>query len=507
MVVHSAPAWSARTVRTRRVVLAVALVAALLLALLPSASAAAAGIDEAGDATALDAAPLDVSSVATSAAEQQPTTSARSSASTGSSSSAGATSSFPAPGARSSLELRAEARFVAQYDAARRDPTAWYPATVEPPQPARTTWTDLRSNARYWSDRMAAEDRMYHNPDRRDQLCCWSRQGENVGWITMNAGQTPELTDRAVDRLVQMFMDSEGHRRNIMNPHTTEMGIGVRMTDRKLWVTVVFRQWDGRTTAGKGTRYDAAAGGSGSTTPPTVPPTSPPVRPPTVTPPGVSTPTGPPAGSGALVARGIDLACPTRQVPGRGFGDVASGSDLQLPVDCLAWWGVTSGVTAERYDPGGAVTRAQMASFIARALEASGARLPAASGSFVDLDRAGVHAESILRLRAAGVVGGFADGTFRPQQRVSREQMATFLAGAHRFRTGRALPSPARSWFRDVDGAHADAVNRLVEAGWALGTGPGSYAPSAPVTRGQMARFVTRWLDTQVGDHGARVPR
>lgn len=393
--------------------------------------------------------------------------------------------SFPAPGGRSDLELRAEARFVTQHDAARGNPKAWYSRASEPARSARTPWSDLRDNARYWSDRMAAEDRMYHNPDRRDQLCCWVRQAENVGWLTLR-GQNAAEVDRAVDRLVTMFMESDGHRRNIMSPDTTEIGVGVRITGGKLWVTVVFREWDGRTTSGKGQVYDPSTGrtlgsSGGSSTSTATTTRSPEVRP-------------------------IDQACPGSRVSNAGFADIGRGSDLARAVDCLAWWGVTSGVTANRYEPNGTVTRAQMASFVSRALERSGATLPAPSGSFSDIRAAGVHADAVLRLRAAGVVGGFSDGSFRPTQRVTREQMATFLANAHRFRTGRDLPVQQGGWFRDVSGAHATAVDRLAEAGWALGTRPGRYEPAAQVTRAQMAHFLTRWLDSQVGDHGARAP-
>ncbi|MEX2504792.1 MAG: S-layer homology domain-containing protein [Egicoccus sp.] len=48
-----------------------------------------------------------------------------------------------------------------------------------------------------------------------------------------------------------------------------------------------------------------------------------------------------------------------------------------------------------------------------------------------DLDRiSSVHRVAVARLQADGVVGGYPDGSFRPGDAVSRAQLATFVAGA-----------------------------------------------------------------------------
>ena len=83
------------------------------------------------------------------------------------------------------------------------------------------------------------------------------------------------------------------------------------------------------------------------------------------------------------------------------------------------------------------VTRAQMASFIARAIEyITGADLPPGDNYFEDDDES-VHEENINSLAAIGVVQGFGDCTaeegdpcYRPENPVTRRQMALFLARA-----------------------------------------------------------------------------
>jgi hypothetical protein len=118
----------------------------------------------------------------------------------------------------------------------------------------------------------------------------------------------------------------------------------------------------------------------------------------------------------------------SHQVPpatGSRFGDV---SGVHAPaVEAIAAAGITHGCAPGRYCPGRLVTRAEMASLLARA---SGvAPRPA---TFADVPAASSHAGAIGALAAAGVVEGRGDGTFGPDLPVTRAQMASFLDRAHR---------------------------------------------------------------------------
>jgi uncharacterized protein YkwD len=108
------------------------------------------------------------------------------------------------------------------------------------------------------------------------------------------------------------------------------------------------------------------------------------------------------------------------------------------------------------------------------------------------------HADSIRRVVAAGIAQGHADGTFRPGRPVTRGQMAAFLTRALRL----SDPGPGRTPLRDVDGStHQAAIRAVVAAGIAQGHADGTFRPSEPVTRGQMATFLTRAL--RLSDPGA----
>lgn len=91
-------------------------------------------------------------------------------------------------------------------------------------------------------------------------------------------------------------------------------------------------------------------------------------------------------------------------------------------IERIAEAGVTEGCEPDRFCPSDTVTREQMASFLVRALD-----LPAAdSNPFVDAG--GVHEGAIASLAAAEITLGCTDDRFCPAEPVSRAQMATFLA-------------------------------------------------------------------------------
>jgi hypothetical protein len=110
---------------------------------------------------------------------------------------------------------------------------------------------------------------------------------------------------------------------------------------------------------------------------------------------------------------------------------------------------------------------------------------------FSDVWRHDVHAGSILTVADAGItVGCGAGDRFCPQHPVSREQVATFITRAL------ALPADAGgASFLDVDGVHASSVGALSQAGLTHGCAPDRFCPRDGLTRAEMASFLARSLD------------
>jgi SpoIID/LytB domain protein len=88
--------------------------------------------------------------------------------------------------------------------------------------------------------------------------------------------------------------------------------------------------------------------------------------------------------------------------------------------------GVAEGTSATTFEPLASVTRAQMASFINRTF----AIPPSDEHPFQDVPRDSTHAAAINALAAADVARGTSDTTFDPGATVTRAQMASFLARA-----------------------------------------------------------------------------
>ncbi len=204
-----------------------------------------------------------------------------------------------------------------------------------------------------------------------------------------------------------------------------------------------------------------------------------------------------------------EFACPPGQVPDAGFSDIAE-SVFQLEVNCLVGYGISSGVTADRYDPHGVVTRVQMAQFIARvATGVAGLTLDARDAGFTDLDGLSSEAKSSINgLANAGIVAGTTATTYAPQDGVKREQLATFLVRLQE-KVGAAFAQGEDYFTDDSDSVHEANINRLAGAGIVTGTGGGGYAPRGSVTRQQMSGFLMRYVEDRVkaGDLEGRYER
>jgi len=166
-------------------------------------------------------------------------------------------------------------------------------------------------------------------------------------------------------------------------------------------------------------------------------------------------------------------------------GDVASdiaSSKFLADIEWLYAAGLTTGCGPDTFCPNGAVSRGQMATFLARALE-----LPAATKDYFHDDNGTSHEADINRIAAAGLTVGCGTGRYCPTTTVSRAQMASYLARAL------ALPLSSKDYFTDDHGlSHEPNINRLAKAGLTYGCGGTHYCPSSTLTRGQMAAFLHR---------------
>ena len=184
------------------------------------------------------------------------------------------------------------------------------------------------------------------------------------------------------------------------------------------------------------------------------------------------------------------------------FVDVVGTDVHRSGVACALRWGLARGYDDRHFGPGAAVTREQMATFMARLLAKLGVDLPSNPRPAFG-DDGGVHERAIDQLAALGLIQGRDDGTFGPRDPVTREQMASFLVRAYKLVTGRDLPAGLAA-FSDVGGVHQGAVDALAGKGVAGGRSDGTFAPRDPVQRRQMTTFLSRFLDLLVEEGRVR---
>lgn len=175
------------------------------------------------------------------------------------------------------------------------------------------------------------------------------------------------------------------------------------------------------------------------------------------------------------------------------FSDLAA-SWAKPEIELLAAKGIMNGTSATAFSPRASITRAEFAALLSRAMAL---RAPAAPVAFTDVGATAWYAEAVGAARQAGLIDGFADGTFRPNAPITREQIAVLINRAAKL-SGQPLTAghPASS-FKDqaLIGAWArEAVAAAQAAGIVQGRDDGTFAPAQAVTRAEAAVMLSRLL-------------
>lgn len=116
------------------------------------------------------------------------------------------------------------------------------------------------------------------------------------------------------------------------------------------------------------------------------------------------------------------------KVPMFGFSDVFEDTPHYQEIGWLSASGVSTGFEDGTFRPIESVTRQDMAAFLYR-MAGSPDYTPTASElrRFSDVDESTPHYNEILWMASAGISTGFEDGTFRPLNNVTRQDAAAFL--------------------------------------------------------------------------------
>lgn len=166
------------------------------------------------------------------------------------------------------------------------------------------------------------------------------------------------------------------------------------------------------------------------------------------------------------------------------FGDVSARSVHAAGIQHGYQEGMFEACGLSRFCPSGAVTRGDFATMLVHALQLD--RPTASTGQFTDIG--GDLARDVDALMAAGVTNGCKDDRFCADARLTREQLASFLARALRL-------EPVASPFADTGQTHDGSIGALAAAGITNGCKVDRYCPTDEVTRAQTASMLFRHFD------------
>jgi hypothetical protein len=176
------------------------------------------------------------------------------------------------------------------------------------------------------------------------------------------------------------------------------------------------------------------------------------------------------------------------------FTDVPVGHPFWLDITWAGFRGVASGYADGSFRPGAAVTRQAWAAFSTRLGDPQPTVAPCATAPYADVASTHPFCGEIAGITDAGLMDGYADGTFRPDRTMTREAVAAVLyrmagapEGADPACTARPFPDvPVASPF-------CGEVAWVAADGLADGFADGTFRPSATVTRQAAAAFLLRF--------------
>lgn len=179
------------------------------------------------------------------------------------------------------------------------------------------------------------------------------------------------------------------------------------------------------------------------------------------------------------------------------YSDVPNNHNFKKEIDHLVQLGAISGYPDGTYKPNHHVTRGQAAKIITVALNMP--LVNPTTPTFKDVPKTHGSYQYIETLVAKGIISGYADGTFKPNNPVKRAHMAKILS------TSLNLTEQRDFIFKDVpkSSEYYPYVSRLATSAITYGRGDGTFGLHENVSRGHMAAFVSRGINMLISDNNS----
>ncbi|WP_083675897.1 S-layer homology domain-containing protein [Paenibacillus borealis] len=160
---------------------------------------------------------------------------------------------------------------------------------------------------------------------------------------------------------------------------------------------------------------------------------------------------------------------------------------------------IINGIGNGDFDPDQDITRAEFAAIIVRGL---GLKTDNSTIPFSDVKSADWYSSFISTAHSYNLINGFEDGTFRPLEKITREQAMVILAKAIKItglKSNLQTNNGEELLSSFVDSSHVSAwaatsITDILQAGIVLGRSDHQLVPEAPISRAEVAVTVKRLL-------------
>ena len=181
------------------------------------------------------------------------------------------------------------------------------------------------------------------------------------------------------------------------------------------------------------------------------------------------------------------------------FSDIQNNW-AQKDIELLASKMLIAGKTETAYEPGSNITRAEFSALLVRALGLGEGVLT--KGQFKDVDSSAWYAGSIAAAMAENIIKGYDGGFFKPDNKITREEMAVMIIRAARVAGKEDTLSGNEQKellvrFKDqqkISSWAASDAALAVKAGIIGGMPDGGFSPGSNADRAQSAAILKRFL-------------
>lgn len=164
-------------------------------------------------------------------------------------------------------------------------------------------------------------------------------------------------------------------------------------------------------------------------------------------------------------------------------------------VDKVAAEGIMLGTGEGRFFPADQVTRGQLATFLHRASREALAVSSGDSNPFTDVPEGEYYTEAVAWAYENGIVTGYGDGTFQPDRKVSRQELAAVFVRYLRYKGVVSTQPEDVSGYTDaasIEEWAVEAVGAMTALELLKGDANGAFRPRAGASRGETAAVLVR---------------